>query len=152
MNRNFIVMSVVVAALLLPAGKAYTNTTGITAGEQPQGISATLGERDYRNYCAACHGVSGTGDGTMAEFLTIRAPDLTALKKLNAGVFPRDRIREVIDGRADVRVHGGRDMPVWGDWFDREAISTDTDRDTRDLIVRDRIESVITFIETLQEN
>lgn len=152
MKRIAMLAGVVAIGLALSAEEARANTATGNTGPQPEGISIELGGRDYRNYCAACHGVSGRGDGTMAEFLTISAPDLTRLTKLNAGTFPRDRVREVIDGRADVKVHGGRDMPVWGDWFDREAISPDTDRDTRELIVRDRIESLINFVESLQEN
>ena len=43
-------------------------------------------------------------------------------------------------------------MPVWGDWFNAEAISVENDRDTREIIVRERIESLIGFIKTLQVN
>mgnify|MGYP003382136962 CR=1 FL=1 len=116
------------------------------------GISLELGKADFRTYCAACHGVDGNGDGTIAEFLTIAAPDLTQLKKRNAGLFPRERVMEVIDGRAEVKVHGDRDMPVWGDWFNYEAVSPETDRDARALIVRARIESLVNFIESIQGN
>jgi cytochrome c553 len=35
------------------------------------------GRTDFVTYCAACHGVEGRGDGTIAEFLTITATDLT---------------------------------------------------------------------------
>ncbi|MCX7344155.1 MAG: c-type cytochrome [Alphaproteobacteria bacterium] len=105
----------------------------------------------FRTYCAACHGVSGNGDGTVAEFLTIAAPDLTTLTKRNAGTFPRQRLSEVIDGRAEVKVHGPRDMPVWGEWFDYEAMSPDTDRDAREIIVRLRIEALISYVESIQQ-
>ena len=96
-------------------------------------------------------GVGGKGDGTVAEFMTIAAADLTNLSKLNSGRFPRERVTEVIDGRADVKVHGGRDMPVWGDWFDAEAVDANTDAAARDVIVRERINALVNFIETLQE-
>ena len=56
----------------------------------------------------------------------------------------------MIDGRADVKVHGMRDMPVWGDWFNGEAISQDTDREAREIIVKDRIQSLVGYIESIQ--
>jgi hypothetical protein len=96
-------------------------------------------------------GARGNGDGTVAEFLTIAAPDLTTLTKRNAGTFPRQRLSEVIDGRAEVKVHGPRDMPVWGEWFDYEAMSPDTDRDAREIIVRLRIEALISYVESIQQ-
>jgi hypothetical protein len=60
-------------------------------------------------------------------------------------------VAAVIDGRADVKVHGMRDMPVWGDWFNAEAISQDTGRETRELIVKDRIESLVSYIASIQQ-
>ena len=45
---------------------------------------------------------------------------------------------------------GLRDMPVWGDWFDAEAVGPDTDAATREEIVRMRIKSLANYIETLQ--
>jgi len=139
------------AAACLPTA-ALANSAATAPAAQPPGISVDLGKADFRTYCAACHGVSARGDGTVAEFLTIAAPDLTRLRKLNAGIFPRERVTEVIDGRADVKVHGPRDMPVWGDWFSVEAATADVDRATRELIVRDRITSLVNYIESIQEN
>ena len=40
--------------------------------------------------------------------------DLTQMALRNGGIFPRQRAIEVIDGRAQVSVHGERDMPVMG--------------------------------------
>lgn len=152
MKRHLFAAGLLAAGLFLSAPPALSNTAATPDTGRIEGISIDLGRRDYGTYCAACHGVAGKGDGTVAEFLTINAPDLTQLAKRNAGMFPRERLREVIDGRAEVRVHGSRDMPVWGDWFDREAISPDTDRDTRAIIVRDRIESLVDFIAAIQQN
>jgi hypothetical protein len=60
-------------------------------------------------------------------------------------------VTQVIDGRAEVKVHGGRDMPVWGDWFDEEAVGPETDAEAREVIVRERINALVNYIETLQE-
>ena len=56
----------------------------------------------------------------------------------------------MIDGRAEVRVHGLRDMPVWGDWFNAEAVSPDMTPEAREEVVRMRIDSLVNYIETLQ--
>jgi hypothetical protein len=110
-----------------------------------------LGKVDFVTYCAACHGIGAKGDGTVAEFLTIAAADLTQLKKRNADVFPRARIVEVIDGRADVKVHGPRDMPVWGDWFRYEAGSSKRGKGAKEEVIRSRIEALADYIEFIQE-
>ncbi len=113
-------------------------------------VAAELGRGDFMNYCAACHGVGAKGDGTVAEFLTISASDLTQMAARNGGVFPRQRAIEVIDGRAQVAVHGQRDMPVWGDWFKFEA-SSDGAGDKTEKIVRERIDALVTYLESVQQ-
>jgi len=51
----------------------------------------------------------------MAELLrTTRPTDLTQIRKTHGGQFPFWRVYRVIDGREDVRGHGMRDMPIWG--------------------------------------
>ena len=152
MKHKYLVMGLVAGGvLLLAAGEALATSGKNGTGLVSEGISLELGKRDFINYCSSCHGPEGKGDGTLAEFLTLAIPDITKLTKLNAGIFPEERVVEVIDGRADVKVHGMRDMPVWGDWFNAEAISPDTDRDTRELIVKDRIQSLVGYIKSIQE-
>jgi mono/diheme cytochrome c family protein len=73
-----------------------------------------VGMREYETACAVCHGVRGKGDGPLKEELKSGVPDLTVLARNNNGVFPFDRIYQVIDGRHEVKTHGPRDMPVWG--------------------------------------
>lgn len=143
----FLALVAVVCILTVPA----LATDVPASGHSGNGLFTDLGEHDFNSYCAACHGVGGKGDGTVAEFLTIPAADLTQLKKKNAGIFPRERVTEVIDGRAEVKVHGPRDMPVWGDWFDAEAASEGMNKEEREAIVIARISALISFIETIQE-
>lgn len=114
-------------------------------------LNLDLGKTDFITYCAACHGVSGKGDGSIAEFLTISAADLTQLAKLNAGIYPRERVLEVIDGRREVKVHGPRDMPVWGDWFRQEAHSSGKGGKASEEIVRERINMLADYIGSIQE-
>jgi mono/diheme cytochrome c family protein len=127
------------------------NSATTTGNGDDGGLMTGLGAGDFRTYCAACHGVEGRGDGTVAEYLTISAANLTQLKKKNAGIFPRERIIEVIDGRADVKVHGPRDMPVWGDWFSKEAAGDGLNKEQREMVVNERINALVAYIETLQE-
>ena len=73
-----------------------------------------IGKREYDAACAVCHGDKGRGDGPLKGELKSGVPDLTVLARNNNGVFPFDRVYQVIDGRVEVRTHGPRDMPVWG--------------------------------------
>jgi len=68
-----------------------------------------------------CHGVTGKGDGWFTKFLKTPPSTLTQLKRNNGGVFPFDRVYDVIDGRKQVLVHGTREMPVWGAQFRVES-------------------------------
>lgn len=151
MKRKFLVIGLLAGGLLIGGVQAAAASGATGTPLSSEGISLELGQRDFRNYCSACHGVSGKGDGTLAEFLTLSIPDITKLTKLNAGKFPEERVTAVIDGRADVKVHGMRDMPVWGDWFNAEAVSQDTDREAREMIVQDRIQSLVGYIKSIQE-
>ena len=131
-------------------GMLFSSATN-AENNQPADVSNELGRTDFIAYCAACHGIEGRGDGTIAEFLTISATDLTQLTKRNAGVFPRERAFNVIDGRAEVKVHGPRDMPVWGDWFEFEAGSSIAGKGAEEKIVRGRINALVDYLETIQE-
>lgn len=144
----------VVFALVLLVGIPGTLASSTTkvGKSQPGGLVLELGRADFLNYCAACHGVGAKGDGTVAEYLTLTAPDLTQLRKMNAGSFPRERIQNVIDGRAEVKIHGARDMPVWGVWFKFEAGASDAGKGATEEVVLERINALVNYIESIQEN
>jgi mono/diheme cytochrome c family protein len=148
MTRNI----VFTLALLVGLPGTLANATTKVTITQPTGLGLELGRADFVAYCAACHGVSGKGDGTVAEFLTITAADLTQLRKMNAGSFPRERIHDVIDGRAEVKIHGARDMSVWGDWFKFEADASVAGKGATEEVVLERINALVNYIETIQEN
>jgi mono/diheme cytochrome c family protein len=112
-----------------------------------------IGKREYLNNCAVCHGVLGKGDGPLAAQLTKWPADLTTIEKRNAGVFPFDRIYEVIDGREAIAAHGPRDMPVWGDRYSADAAGLTFGFGTpKDLesFVRGRIIALIGYVYSLQ--
>ena len=56
---------------------------------QADGLS--IGEAEYMNSCAQCHGPAGKGDGVISGFLNTKLPDLTQVQKNNGGVFPVSR-------------------------------------------------------------
>ena len=138
-------------AFLIGLPGALVNSPNQAKGAESTGLNVQLGGTDFVTYCAACHGVSGKGDGTIAEFLTITAADLTQLKKKNTGLFPRERLIEVIDGRVEVKVHGPRDMPVWGDWFKSEAATSGANKAAQEEIAGERIKALVDYIELIQE-
>jgi mono/diheme cytochrome c family protein len=112
------------------------------------GVSA---EADFRMYCAECHGEEGKGDGPKSFGLSAPAPDLTKLSARNGGTFPRERLADVIDGRADIALHGGREMPVWGNWFKMEAAEDLGGAEGDENSIKRRVDNLIAYIEELQE-
>jgi len=69
----------------------------------------------YLDYCASCHGLNGAGDGPVAAALSTPPANLRLLSERYGNPLPEDQIARFIDGRADVKAHGPRDMPVWGE-------------------------------------
>jgi mono/diheme cytochrome c family protein len=105
--------------VLLIGAVAYA--LGIKTGEiQP--TPANSGEAMFKAYCAACHGVTGKGDGPAFDLLKKRPADLTQLARKHDGSFPATEVMTFIS-------HGSHDMPVWGTLFrsltpDNEAVPT----------------------------
>ena len=81
--------------------------------QQPSTAAGDPGSQLFRTYCASCHGEDARGTGAKADRLNHIPPDLTQFTRRNGGVFPRERLRRIVDGR-DVDSHGNREMPGWG--------------------------------------
>ena len=73
------------------------------------------GQKLYLQHCAACHGIKGDGHGALEHELTTQPTDLRLLSKRYGKPLPEAQIARFMDGRADVKAHGPRDMPVWGE-------------------------------------
>ena len=84
-----------------------------SAGSEP----AARGRALYLQYCASCHGVTGEGDGPVARSLITPPANLRRLAERFGNSLPEDQVARYIDGRAEVKAHGPRDMPVWGRRF-----------------------------------
>ncbi len=115
-----------------------------------QSMPERMGEFEYMNSCAACHGADGKGDGSIAGFLNTALPDLTQLKAKNDGFFPVSKVYGIIEGGPDAGPHGTRDMPAWGT---RYRIRADNDPDfifDSDEYARFRILALIEYLSTIQ--
>jgi mono/diheme cytochrome c family protein len=101
--------------LLLPSWLAIQSLANAASGQ------VTRGHALYLQYCASCHGVTGEGDGPIARSLTTPPANLRRLAERFGNPLPEDQVARYIDGRAEVKAHGPRDMPVWGTRFFYEA-------------------------------
>ncbi|MBL8485566.1 MAG: cytochrome c [Rhodocyclaceae bacterium] len=141
---------------LLAAGAIALAVTGPAAASDRK-AKMDLGKREYMNSCAVCHGANGKVEGpevAAVEFLKTMPTDLSTLAKRNGGVLPVDRLYAVIDGRQLVKGHGTRDMPIWGDRYNRETVKAaeyymDMPYDM-EMYVRSRVLALVDYINRLQ--
>ena len=131
------VASVLVAGMLLAPGSVTT----ASAQEYKQ---TTSGGEIFRTYCASCHGTSALGNGPLASAMNRKPANLTEIAKRNGGEYPSELVFKVIDGRQAVRGHGGPDMPVWGDVFQKSRDAGDAER------VKAVIQSLVEFLDSIQ--
>jgi mono/diheme cytochrome c family protein len=98
----------------------------------------------FRNYCAACHGLEGRGNGPVSKALKREVPDLTRLSQRNDGAFPAIHVRTTIMFGADdlLPAHGSKEMPIWGPIFHE----IEFDRDLGNV----RLENVTKYLESIQ--
>ena len=84
---------------------------------------STSGAQDYAEYCAACHGALGKGDGIAANGLTKAPANLSALTRTNGGTFPTTRVMAQIWGYAGAKGRGV--MPGFGPMLAGETMPYD---------------------------
>lgn len=119
------------------------------------GADASLGKNEYQARCAMCHGAGGKGDGWLADNLLQRPPSLTQLKKKNGGVFPAAKVGDIIYGRQQVKLHGPREMPVWGDVYREEQEAAGNAKSGKPAVdehaIRAKIRALTDYLSQLQE-
>jgi mono/diheme cytochrome c family protein len=100
----------------------------------------------YVALCASCHGTSGKGDGPAASALSTRPSNLRLLSARYGNPLPEDQIAMFIDGRVDVKAHGSRDMPVWGEtaWANPEGTSGPSQ-------VKSWVAKVVAYLQSIQK-
>lgn len=115
----------------------------------------TFGQREFATRCQMCHGPAGRGDGWLADQLIKRPPTISQLSRKNGGVFPRDQVARIIDGRSPIKLHGPTEMPAWGNIYRAEIdAATGTRRGVRDedeVNVSYRIQALIEYLASIQE-
>jgi mono/diheme cytochrome c family protein len=123
---------------------AYVESLQRPADAAPRTSSSTraTGAQLFKAYCASCHGESANGTGVLSVQLRRPVPDLTTFTARNGGVFPAERLRQMIDGRGPA-AHGDRTMPVWGDVFSRQENANDDDAAAR-------IDALVSFLQSIQ--
>lgn len=109
-----------------------------------QMTSPASGVEMFKAYCAACHGVDGTGNGPAAAAMKKTPSNLTQLTQKNGGKYPELVVYEVIKGDTALQSHGSNDMPIWGQVF-KESVSHGEQTD-----VQMRIANLTSYIKTLQ--
>lgn len=117
--------------------------TQVPREQPPLTVKTTVGSELYRFYCSSCHGIDAKGRAA-ASPARPAAPDLTMLTKYSGGVFPRDRVFDVIrHGAGAVASHGGSGMPVWGAIF--------RGLDANDKLVEIRIANLVEYLQSIQD-
>ena len=84
---------------------------------------------------------------TTLNLLTVRPTDLTQLSKKHNGQFPFWQVYRIIDGREEVKGHGTRDMPIWGEVFRQPEGDKRVD-ETRAI---GRILALVHYLQSIQE-
>ena len=103
----------------------------------------TDGKAIYMQYCASCHGVKGDGNGPLSQALTTPPTNLRLLAQKYGNPLPEDQIAKFIDGRSDVKAHGPRDMPVWGQRFNAQSNGNEAE-------TAERIAKLVAYLQSIQ--
>ncbi len=141
MIRN--ITTTLVAAVVVFALTSFAADQKVIKKVATPHTNAANGQEMYENYCAACHGKAGKGDGPAASALKTQPTDLTTLTKNNKGQFPSLHVFHTISGEEGVAAHGSQDMPVWGPPL--RAISGGSSAE-----VQMRISNITNYVESLQ--
>jgi mono/diheme cytochrome c family protein len=122
-------------------GMAYTQTP--VPRERSLLITSTVGADMFKVYCSNCHGLDAKGRPA-ASAAAAAAPSLTTLARQHGGVFPRERVREIIThGSGSPGAHGPTAMPVWGAIF--------RGLETQDTVTQIRIDNLVQYLESIQD-
>ena len=109
-----------------------------------------MGQKEYERTCSLCHGINGIGNGPYAFALLEKPANLTLIQKKNYGEFPFSKLYRIIDGREEIKSHGPRVMPVWGDRYNTEHWLEVRTRYSETL-VRGRIFELLLYLESIQK-
>jgi len=136
---SLVLLSLALAGLTLAQGAQQKEVKKVPITP----TSPASGVEMYKQYCAACHGVAGKGDGPAASELKKAPADLSTLARRHEGKFPDDYVRSVLRFGVKAPAHGVSDMPTWGPLFSTVSSSDNAQ-------VELRIANLIGYLKTLQ--
>lgn len=126
-------------SIVVACGVALTCAAAASAQSSPGAVG---GRATFGTYCASCHGATAKGDGTLANLINPRPPDLTLIAKRAGGAFPAERVARTIDGRSPAKGHGNSEMPVWGDAFAKSTADQTPPGE--------KIQQLVAYLESIQ--
>jgi mono/diheme cytochrome c family protein len=124
--------------------------------EEMNVANVAAGKSEFVVACASCHGESGKGNGDLANILEIETPNLTTItKRTGGGEFPFRNTLLIIDGRKNIRAHGG-EMPVWGDRYFAAARAFQgsygpMSDEAAEMVALGRMTALVYYLESIQE-
>ncbi|NND35488.1 MAG: cytochrome c [Saprospiraceae bacterium] len=95
---------------------------------------ALRGKAIFAEQCSPCHGM----DDQKPTRTDLEKPALDLrliMDRRKKGEFPIEDIARIIDGRAAVKSHGPREMPVWGEVYDSLGMDKDEIRGRKGELV-----------------
>jgi len=100
----------------------------------------------FKDYCAACHGIDGKGNGPAVEFLKAPPPDLTTMANRYNEKSVTVKVEAVLNfgPQTKANAHGTLDMPFWGQTFRRMRPSNDAE-------AKMRINNLSNYINSIQQ-
>jgi mono/diheme cytochrome c family protein len=143
---GFFGFAILVAWILLRGAASHHDVAQAQKENDEQSvrlITSLKGPDLYRAHCAPCHGNDAKGNGPVASALRDSVPDLTTIARRNGGLFPADRVRNLISGDEVLAVHGSREMPVWGPIFHQ----VENDRDYGNV----RLKNLTEYLRSIQQ-
>lgn len=105
------------------------------------------GKQMYKDYCAACHGMDGTGNGPAVSFLKTPPPNLATMATRYNEKSVVLNVDAVLRFKTESKAHGTLDMPVWGQMF-----KSLEGQNGHSQLVEMRIHNLSVYVQSLQKN
>jgi mono/diheme cytochrome c family protein len=102
------------------------------------------GKQMYKDYCAACHGIDGKGNGPVVESLKAAPPDLTTMAKRYGEKSVVPKVTFILNSGTQSKTHGTPEMPIWGSVFSRLSHHNDQ-------VVLLRIHNLAEYVDSIQQ-
>lgn len=144
-RERLTLLTLILVTTMLGCGARRLASSALEA-PGPEALAAA--RDDYREACAACHGLDARGSGPAAPSFNAPPPDLTLLASRHGGTFPADDVVAVIAGERDITAHGSRTMPIWSHRFGAGEGATAV----ASIHTRRRLEMLARYLATLQRS